>query len=201
MFVMIVLVAYCGLGETECSDGIDNDGDGDIDYGYCDVNEDDTYSSEDDSLCSEIIGQYLEVGGSFISRSPLEYCEEECTNNELGTFVDPDDGCASPLDTSEDLCGYCDWNRNGDYSSSSDELCSDIIDYGVSHSVDFSDFGGDLGYCETVCEASDSNYYTNYDGIFVDPEPNCDESSTSYGAPEVEQGFFAQLWDWLIFWK
>ena len=103
-------VAYCDIGETECSDGVDNDGNGYYDYGYCDINHDGTYSSTDDALCSTIISDALSAYGNDFSAdsSALAYCDWACTDDTgtsgyyyEGDFIDRDPGCFSPYDTVE----------------------------------------------------------------------------------------------------
>ena len=93
-------VEYCGLGETECSDGIDNDGDGTADYINC-VVDDVTH------FCNFII-----VDEEFgIVRCKSDLGDVTCDLYD-GSFTYSDLECRSPYDTDE----------------SSDPKCADGID-------------------------------------------------------------------------
>ena len=102
-------VSYCTIGEAECSDGIDNDGDGLIDYWGACYDGNTLYDCTDQLSAAD--------------------CEIACGDLP---YTGADENCVSPLDSSE-------------------------VSFTVSEGRDF--------------------------------------------APEGEQGFFAQLWDWIIFWK
>ena len=74
-------VTYCGIGEAQCSDGLDNDGDGFYDYfGTCD----DPTSSVD---CSD-----LKTAGE---------CSDACELTYGAVYTEEDGDCRSPLDTDE----------------------------------------------------------------------------------------------------
>lgn len=105
-----VCTTYCSIGETECSDGIDNDGDGAYDYwGACFTDSTDTeandcsaydFASECEDSCRDFI--YYDVDTE--CRSPLdndESADPRCADgidNDGDTYVDyPDDSnCLSP---------------------------------------------------------------------------------------------------------
>lgn len=78
LIILVLLVSftyagYCTIGEAECSDGENNDGDDGIDYfGYC----------------SDLDCSYFKSA-------------EECKNSCTGTYTEADSDCYSPLDTDE----------------------------------------------------------------------------------------------------
>jgi len=121
-------VEYCGLGETECSDGIDNDDDGLVDYSNC-IFEDVTY------FCNSII-----VDEEFgIVRCKSDSMDVTCSLAD-GSFSYGDLECRSPYDTDE----------------SSNPQCADGIDNDSDGNLDYpfdsdcenpeSSFEGFLGY-------------------------------------------------------
>ena len=106
-----VCTTYCTIGETECSDGEDNDGDGSYDYwGACFTASTDTTAEDcsfvttatecDDACSAELIYESFDPD----CRSPLDNDESgdpECADgvdNDGDTYVDyPDDSnCLSP---------------------------------------------------------------------------------------------------------
>jgi len=92
-------VEFCVNGETECSDGVDNDGDGAYDYGgSCTINSV-VYpcSALPDGSGGTV--DYSGVDGS------LEECEAVCTPEN--TFISGDQECRSPLDTDETTDPVC----------------------------------------------------------------------------------------------
>jgi len=83
-------VNYCGIGETECSDGDDDDGDGLTDY---------VADGSGDPECRSLLDT---------DESSDPACADGVSNEQAGTFADDslidfpnDPGCDSPEDDSE----------------------------------------------------------------------------------------------------
>ena len=86
--------AYCTFGEAECSNGIDDDGDGTIDYAgacYTDTDGDGVLDSSEEAS--------------------LSACAYDIIDNDCGEcisrFTDQDFACRSPLDTDESSDPSC----------------------------------------------------------------------------------------------
>jgi len=123
-------VEYCGLGETECSDGIDNDNDGTADYEeispYCLI-DDVIYSCDSDSY----VGPFGSGSTCYIEYNGIP---STCT----GTLVyETDSECRSPYDTDE----------------SSDPKCADGIDNDNDGNLDYP-FDSDCENPESDLEGS-----------------------------------------------
>lgn len=106
-----VCTAYCTIGETECSDGIDNEGDGSYDYwGACFIGPEGAATLLDCSAfdfafeCENSCRDYTYESADSDCRSPLDNDESgnpgcaDGIDNDGDTFVDyPDDSnCLSP---------------------------------------------------------------------------------------------------------
>ena len=123
-------VEYCALGETECSDGIDNDSDGTADY-----EEINPYCLIDDVIYSCDPASYVGPFGSS-STCYIEY--NGIPSTCIGTLVyETDLECRSPYDTDE----------------SSDPKCADGIDNDGDEWVDYP-FDSDCENPESDLEGS-----------------------------------------------
>ncbi|MSR86355.1 hypothetical protein EXS74_03085 [Candidatus Woesearchaeota archaeon] len=149
-------VAYCGFTETECNDGVDNDGNGVADYfGSCELSD--------------------------------------------GTFIN----CFDTFET---------WYTDilGNDSSDGDQYLSGE-DY-VYYLIDIAGIETIPNYCSDVCLGEDlvdgidglgGTYYSSDDSHCVSPLDPYEGTGTGTYAPEVasEEGFFARIWNWIIFWN
>lgn len=113
-----VCTTYCSIGETECSDGVDNDGDGAYDFwGACFTDSTDTelkdcsvydFASECESNCIDIYPAPDYYGVDPDCRSPLD-------NDESG-----DPGCADGVDNEPTPDGLIDFPNDPDCDSPED---------------------------------------------------------------------------------
>lgn len=213
------LTAGGGEGGGECSDEIDNDGDGTVDYfGGCDTNNDNVV----DDLCISSIPQDLcrsncdNSGGRFYPRDPgctvseSEYndCGESWDNDGDG-LIDYTGGCDIDKDKFIDyICG-CDDNGDGKLSPSemglSVDECKESTD---TFACAIGPWDGEL----TLDVVATSCNKVEGTGRWYPPDPECviladdserDEGMQVYGessssslafAPEIEsQGFWAKI--------
>jgi hypothetical protein len=160
-------VAICNIGETTCSDGIDNDGDNGYDYfGVC---------SEDE-------------GATIVQCDPLvagnrDECQRYCEDTfGVGTYLNPDYECRSPLDNDE----------------GSDPQCSNNLDD-----------DGD-GFCDVdgCCSEKEINSKSECEATAVatwyEQDPKCqtphqeNEALAALFAPGKDKGLLEGIIDWII---
>ena len=112
---------------TQCSDGLDNDGDGEVDFGSGASNDPGCVSAADDSESTDANPQ----------------CSDELDNDGDGEVDDPADaGCTAPGDDSED--------------SESNPQCSDEVDNDGDGEVDFGSGASNDPGCLSAADDSES---------------------------------------------
>ena len=169
---------------TECDDGIDNDGDGQIDYGY-------------DSGCTS----------GFDTTEALGACSDGIDNDSDGATDYPADlGCLFPADPSEanavcsddidnDLDGLKDFPADQGCSSATDtnETNPPCIDGVDNDSDNLTDFPNDPGCANAngTTEAPGCNNGVNddADGLVDMADPGCASPSAISEAPACNNGF------------
>ena len=192
---------YCDVGEAECSDGLDNDGNGYYDYeGACTLNDGSVESCSSDLFSG--------LGGD-------DTCQSYCDNQLLG-FIEADSGCTS-VDDSLESSDYCSYGE-AECSDGLDNDGNGVADYaGACYNDDNSN--GELDSDEesslVTCDSETSG------GVGISAEDACDEcddedvsgdsdcnspldtveGSLSVGAPEAEENSWSQFWNWIVFWK
>jgi hypothetical protein len=178
--LIISLTVAKGPKVKECNDGIDNDGDGDIDLADagCDNKRDNDETNCGDGVCE---------GGETSGSCPQDCGVTECNDgidNDGDTYTDyPNDpGCTSTSDTSELGTVQCD---DGIDNTDADTLIDYPDDVGCSSPSDNYEVDG---HCDDTSD-NDNDGYIDYPN-----DPEC----TSYASKEgncvdSDGGFVAEI--------
>lgn len=203
-----VCTAFCVSGETECSDGVDNDGDGTSDYlGICTILLDAPPADFPDCNACDSFEEGTLCGDYCIS--PERY--GNACNALWGTYTQGDSDCVSPLDTSESEPECSDGvDNDGDGTFDYLGICTILLD---SPPADFPDCNacesfeeGTLcgDYCISserygaACGALWGSYTSSGDSDCTSLSDSTESVAVVQTAPAVEKGFFAKLWEKLF---
>jgi hypothetical protein len=193
-----------GEGETEedptltiCYDGIDNDGDGSIDFGGCDVDGD----LEIDSTCEDYFNSgvaasknvvdcynackadangttqrfYPSDAGCVVSEIEWNRCGDKYDNDKDG-LADYKGGCDTDGDKFIDYVCGCDYDGNGDLATGEfGVLNSECTDYtwGCKAAVSPDSEATFTIEYEMSCEELGTTLHTDAEGVWYSPDPEC----------------------------